>query len=265
MVVSLQTLATLSVLLFVISSMASMGLSLKVSEVLLPLSDIKLVALALLGSFVLAPALALGIAALLHLSEPLRIGLILLSTAAGAPFLPRLVQVAKGSTAFAVGLMVLLMVITIVYLSLVLPMLLGDVRVDSWRIARSLIVLMLVPLAAGLAVKARYEEVAAGLQPVFALASNVGLLLLIVLGVALNYDAMIGLVGSYGILAAIVFVMSLLIVGYVMGGSVRAHRTVMGLGMAQRNISAGLVVAGQNFGMDVVTYLLVVALIGLLL
>jgi len=39
----------------------------------------------------------------------------------------------------------------------------------------------------------------------------------------------------------------------------------MGLGTAQRNISAALVVAGQNFGMDVVTYLLVFSLIGLII
>ena len=47
------------------------------------------------------------------LSEGLSIGLFLFGTAAGAPFLPKLAQVAKGDTAFAVGLMVLLMVVTI--------------------------------------------------------------------------------------------------------------------------------------------------------
>ena len=37
----------------------------------------------------------------------------------------------------------------------------------------------------------------------------------------------------------------------------------MGLGTAQRNISAALVVAAQNFTTDVITYLLVLAIIGL--
>ena len=40
-------------------------------------------------------------------------------------------------------------------------------------------------------------------------------------------------------------------------------RSVMGLGTAQRNISAALVVAGQNFDLDVITYLMVIAVIGL--
>jgi hypothetical protein len=37
----------------------------------------------------------------------------------------------------------------------------------------------------------------------------------------------------------------------------------MGLGAGQRSISAALVVAGQNLGMEVVTYLMVIAVVGL--
>jgi BASS family bile acid:Na+ symporter len=37
----------------------------------------------------------------------------------------------------------------------------------------------------------------------------------------------------------------------------------MGLGTAQRNISAALVVAAQNFDTNVITYLMVIAVIGL--
>lgn len=39
----------------------------------------------------------------------------------------------------------------------------------------------------------------------------------------------------------------------------------MGLGTGQRNISAALVVAGQNFDPDVITYLMVIAVIGLVI
>lgn len=263
--VTLQTLATLSVLLFVISSMASMGLSLRLSEIAASLSDPRLVATALAANFLISPAIAFGITAALPLNESIRIGLMLLSTAAGAPFLPKLAEVAKGNTAFAVGLMSMLMIATILYLPLALPLLLEEVAVDSWKIARSLVVLMLLPLTAGLLVKARYGEAADALQPVFAQAANLGLILLIVLGVALNFDAMLALVGSYGILAAILFVGALLAVGFFLAGSNREARSVLGLGTAQRNISASLVVAGQNFGMDVVTYLLVVSAIGLVI
>ena len=47
------------------------------------------------------------IARLLSLDEPLGIVLLLLGTAAGAPFLPKLAGIAKSNLAFAVGLIVL--------------------------------------------------------------------------------------------------------------------------------------------------------------
>ena len=261
----METLATLAVLVFVLSSMASMGLSLKMAQIVTPLKNARLVILALVANFILVPIVAYLITLVLPLDESLKIGLILLSTAAGAPFLPKLAQAAKGNTAFSVGLMVLLMVIPIISLPIVLPLLLGGVEVSPWDIAQSLIVLMLLPLALGLFVNARYEEIAAKVQPTFGQASNIALLTLLVLGVVLNFKAMIGLVGSWGILAGVIFVVISLVIGYFLGGSEGSIKSVMGLGTGQRNISAALVVAGQNFGMDVVTYLMVIAVVGLVI
>jgi BASS family bile acid:Na+ symporter len=261
----METLAGLSLLVFVIGSMASMGLSLKIKQIIAPLKNLKLVVLALAVNFVLVPIVAYLITLVLPLDEPLRIGLILLSTAAGAPFLPKLAEVAKGNIAFSVGLMVLLMIVTIVYLPIVLPLLLGEVEVNPWDIAQSLIVMMLIPLAIGLFINARYEETAAKIQPTFGQASNLAILVLTVLGLVLNFRDMIGLVGSWGILAGIIFIVVAVVIGYFLGGSDSRIKGVMGLGTGQRNISAALVVAGQNFDLDVITYLMVISVVGLVI
>ncbi len=121
----METLAGLSLLVFVIGSMTSMGLTLKINQIIAPLKNIKLVVLALVVNFILVPIVAYLITSLMPLNEPARIGLILLSTAAGAPFLPKLAEVAKGNVAFSVGLMVLLMIVTIIYLPIVLPSAVG--------------------------------------------------------------------------------------------------------------------------------------------
>jgi predicted Na+-dependent transporter len=259
----MATLAQLSLLVFVIGSMASMGLSLKMKQIIEPLKNVKLVVLALVVNFVLVPIVAYLITLVFPLDTTLETGLVLLATAAGAPFLPKLAQAAKGNLAFSVGLMVLLMVVTIIYLPIVLPLLLQGVSVSPWDIAKSLIVMMLLPLAIGLFVNARYEDIAAKAQPTFGQASNTALLVLTVLGLVLNFKSMIGLVGSWGILAGVVFIVLSLVIGYFLGGSDSGIKSVMGLGTGQRNISAALVVAGQNFSMDVVTYLMVVAVVGL--
>ena len=259
----METLAQLAMLVFVIGSMASMGLSLKVSQIIAPLKNVKLVLLALLANFVLVPLVAYILTLIFSMDESLDIGLILLATAAGAPFLPKLAEVAKGNMAFSVGLMVLLMVVTVIYLPIVLPLLLQGVEVNPMDIAKSLIIMMLLPLAIGLLVNARYEEIAAKAQPTFAQASNIGLIFLTVIGLVLNFQSMLALVGSRGILAGVIFIIISVVIGYFLGGSQGEIKSVMGLGTGQRNIAAALVVAGQNFSPDVLTYLMVIAVVGL--
>ncbi|MCZ7668124.1 MAG: hypothetical protein M5U34_13480 [Chloroflexi bacterium] len=119
--------AGLSGLLFVVTSMLAMGMSLTIPQIVQPLKNVRLVVLALLANFVLVPLLAYGILMVIPLEQSLEIGLIVLATAGGAPFLPKLVQVAKGDIAFGVGIMVLLMVVTIIYMPFVLPLLLPGV------------------------------------------------------------------------------------------------------------------------------------------
>ena len=94
------------------------------------------------------------------------------------------------------------------------------------------------------------------------MASNIAILGLIVLGVVLNFEAMIALIGSLGILAALIFLVAAAGTGYLLGSPDKSVKSVMALGTGQRNIAAALVVAAQNFDSDVVTYLLVFAMIG---
>ena len=122
--------ADIAMLSFVISSMLALGASLTIAQIIEPLRNVRLVLLALLGNFVAMPALALVLAKLLRLDEQFGIGLLVLGCTAGAPFLPKLAERAKGDIAFAVGVMVLLMVVTVGYLPVVLPLLLHGVTVD---------------------------------------------------------------------------------------------------------------------------------------
>jgi BASS family bile acid:Na+ symporter len=146
----LNKTSTVAMLSFVISSMLAMGAGLSIRQIIQPLRDARLVVLALVANFVLMPLLAIGISAVLYLDEPRRIGLLLLGCAAGAPFLPKLAELAQGNLPFAVGTMVLLMVATVGYLPIVMPLLLPGVAVNPAQIGQSLVLLMLLPLGIGL-------------------------------------------------------------------------------------------------------------------
>ena len=255
----LSKAATVAMLCFVVSSMLAIGAGLTVSQILEPLRNVRLVVLALLANFVVMPLGALALAKVLGLDEPFGVGLLLLGCAAGAPFLPKLAELAKGNLAFAVGAMVLLMVVTVAYLPIVLPLLLPGVTVQPWDIARSLLLLMLLPLVIGLALKARYGDLAARVKPVLDWISNISLILLIALITAAN------VFGTLGILAGLLFIALGLVTGWLLGGSNTDTKRVMALGTGQRNIAAALVVATQSFSdPKVVVMVIVVAIVGLI-
>lgn len=261
-----EALAQISGLLFVVTSMLAMGLSLTVPQIMQPLRNMRLVMLALVANFVLVPLLAYAITLVIPLDQSLKVGLIVLATAAGAPFLPKLVQGAKGNVAFGVGLMVLLMVVTTIYMPIVLPLLLPGVSVNPWDIAKSLIVLMLVPLALGLMMRSHSPDAAAHWQPVMSKISGLAILILLVVGVGLNVSNIIDLIGTGGILALLLFIIGSFLIGFLLGGRDQGDRSVMGLGTAQRNVSAAIVVTAQNFsGTNTLSFVLVAAILLLLL
>jgi BASS family bile acid:Na+ symporter len=261
----LSKASTIAMLSFVVSSMLAMGAGLTIPQIAEPLRDARLVGLALLANFVVMPLGALALAKVLWLDEPFGIGLLLLGCAAGAPFLPKLAELAKGNLAFAVGAMVLLMVVTVGYLPIVLPLLLPGVTVNPWEIARSLLLLMLFPLAIGLALKARYGKLAARVKPVLDWISNISLVLLICLITAANIDKVLQVFGTRAILAGLLFIALGLGIGWLLGGPSADTKRVVALGTGQRNIAAALVVASQSFNdAKVVVMVIVVAIVGLI-
>jgi predicted Na+-dependent transporter len=261
----IEVIATLSGVAFVVTSMVAMGLSLTVPMIVEPLRRWTIVVGAIVANFVVVPLVALGIAEGLSLDPQLRDGLLIFGLAAGAPFLPKLAQGANGDVAVAVGLMVVLMVATVIFLPLVLPWLLDGVSIGAWSIAKSLVVLMLVPLSIALAVRANWPDLAAEYQPVLAKTSTVAVIVLVVVGLGLNVDNALDLVGTRGFVAIVGLVVVSCAVGWAVGGRDPGTRSVVALGTGQRNLSAALVVATQNFaGTQTLTFVLVGSVVSLL-
>ena len=263
----LIAISTLAVLIFIITSMLGMGFSLTIPQIMTPLRNTRLVVMSLVANFVIVPVLALLIVRIIPLSEGLQIGLILVGMAAGALFLPKLVQVAKGDMAFTAGLMVLLMVVTIAYLPIVLPFVLIGVKVSPWEIAKSLILLMLIPLTIAFFIRARYEEVAKGLIHTMTMAANLSLAVMFIGYFVAYYDETFGIIGSRGILVAILLIVGAVLVGFLMGGKSKDIKTVLALGTGQRNIAAAFAIATSNFATnpDVLIEIMDVAVIGLII
>jgi len=254
----------LSVLVFVVATMLSMGLALNLGQIVKPLKKPLLVIDVLITNFGIIPLATLGIASLLPIDEGTKTGLVILSLSAGAPFIPKLAEIAKADTALATAVMLLLMVATVVLLPIGLPLMLdGAIKVDSFAIAKSLVIMMIIPLIIGLVTKAKAEDFAKKWQPKMVKLSNIALITIVVMLVILHAKAMVDFIG-YGLLAVIMFMLLSLVIGFVAGGSIYEKRVVSSLSAAQRNISAALVVASQNFdNPNVSVTIIAVSVIGL--
>lgn len=235
--------AKAAVALFVITSLLHAGLALTVADVRSPLRNPRLVLGALIGNFVLVPAVAILTARMLALSDGLSLGLMLVGMSAGAPFLPRLVELARGNVALGVAVMTLLLAGTLVYLPLVLPRFAPGVPVEPWDIAKPVLGLMLVPLAAGMAVRAWWPQVAGRLGPPLNWVSRAAMLLMLILVMARDFERVRSVVGSGALAAAGLLVLVAIGIGFVSGGASPERRRVLALGTGQRGTSAALLIS----------------------
>jgi len=258
-------LPQLLVVVFLVGSMSAIGLGLRLLEILAPLHAVKVVAWALVANFVGAPLLAVAISRALRLDASLSMGLLLLGLSAGAPFMPKVVALARGEVALAVGLMVLLMVVTTACVPLLLPLLSDHARVDVWSIARAPVQWMLLPLIVGLAVRARAPALASRLRQVLDPLSTLAMITLIVLILVTRWESLRRILETSALPAALLFAALTAACGWLVPASAE-RRAVLGLGTGLRNFPAALILATQCFPEpDVAVMILVTTLTGIVL
>ncbi len=257
---TLLILTQVAMLVFVVGSMAAMGLGLTVARIAGPLRDIRLVVALLIANFVVVPLAAIAAARLLPMEPAAATAVVLIGCVGGAPFLPKLAMLAKSNLALAVGAMVLLMVVTIGYAPIVVPLAVEGATVDPLAIAQSLVLFMLIPLGLGLLVRARYPDLADDWVGTAGKASTMGLLLGIGSALMLTWREVIGSIGTWVFVGMAIILVVGLLAGWLAGmGRPSSERTLMGLATANRNIAAALVIA-TSIGGDTIVYTLVGAL-----
>ena len=250
-------LLNIATLVFAVSSMLSVGFSYTVRQIIAPLRNARLVIGALVANFVLVPLLAYAITRLLSFGEQRELGLLLVASAAGAPFVIKLAQLAGADLAIAAGVLVLLIVVSIGYMPLVVPLIVPDGDVNALDIARPLVLTMLLPLVIGLIADHFVPTWTERLLPPLGILTNIALVALLVSTVLSNLEPILDVFGTGAILAAVLFIVGAFALGYLFGITGRGTREEMALATAQRNIAAATVVATQSIG-EVDTIVMVV-------
>ncbi|KUG14527.1 hypothetical protein ASZ90_015828 [hydrocarbon metagenome] len=255
--------------IFVVTSIAAMGLNLTIREVLSPWKKKDLLVVSLVANFILVPALALLIITIIRLDPELAAGLMLVALAAGAPSLPKAIDIIGGNVAYAVGLTMVLILATILLMPLILPFLIAGVRVDQSSTVLYLVVFMLIPLIIAMAIRARVPLTAMKILPVVDKASDLSIIAVLLIyttalftsDFSMRASALLGLEGT---LVAALFILGSFGIGFVLGGPDPRNREVLAFGTGFRNVSAALLVVSANFTNPQILFMvLVIAAFGI--
>jgi len=241
------SLSRIFVPIFVIFTMLNVGLTQKLSDILEYLQKWHFFVRMLIANFILAPFLMFIILYHTSFDPPLKAGLLLFSLCAGAPFLIKLTQTAKHDLALGATTMMLLMVATVIFVPLVLPLIVSGITIDAWAIARSLLLQMLVPIAVGMLAIQFLPNLSKIVQPWVAKIGNLSLYFVLAATLVGYFPNMMEIIGTGAIVASLGFIAAAFGIGYVMGGEADQLQDVAGLGTAQRNTAACLIIATQNF------------------
>jgi len=236
----LQILLKISLLLFMVGNLLDMGLRLNLQDALGGLRNGRFVVLSGLWGFVLCPALAWLLTQVIPLEPPYAIGMIMLGMTPCAPFLPMMVERARGDMGYA-AFMLLASVATVVYMPLAVPVMVKGLTADAWTIAKPLLLFVLMPLAVGMVIKRASAALASKINPFVRKTTGIATLVMLVLCLVVYGRDFISAVGSYAFGTQILFFSVATAAAYGLSfGLPPSQKSVLALGMATRNIGAAL-------------------------
>jgi len=235
--------------IFLVTAMFSLGLDLTIGQIGLALRKRRLVLVSLLVNFVAIPLLAIAISRIIPMERALQLGIVLYAFSAGTEGGPKFVQMVQGNTAFAFGLLVLMLIFTVTLVPLLLAWVMPGAHIPITALIGKLLLVVALPIGLGLYINGRYAKLAARLNPIFHRLAMVLLWLLFVLLVYVNLDA-IATLPTNALLAGLLFFVAAFAVGYLGGGPAQENRRALAIMSFARNGSISMMIAREVFTDD---------------
>jgi BASS family bile acid:Na+ symporter len=232
------------VFIFTVSNLAAMGLQVKMPDVIGAFQNKKSLLLIFVWGWVAGPAFGYLITRVLPLAEPYVIVVLLASLAPCAPFLQQMVGKGRGDMGFAGALIPLVAVGTVVLMPLLAPLLIQGLTINTWALAKPLLLTILLPLMIGAAIRHYAATAATRIFPAVKGLALLSTLATIVWCLVLYGRGMINTAGELALLSMTLFMVGMGVVTYRFGfGLKQNQRSVMALGMGTRNVAAVLAAA----------------------
>jgi BASS family bile acid:Na+ symporter len=227
------------ILIFTVSSLAAMGLQVRLPEVRVALRNKKSIALIFVWGWVVGPAFAYLITMVLPLAEPYKVVILLGSLAPSAPFLAQMVGKARGDLGFAGALIPLVAVGTVVLMPLIAPLLVKGVSISALALAKPLLLTILLPLLIGAAIRYFADAAATKLHPGVKKFALIATLLTTLWCLVIYGQSMLNTAGEFALLSLVLFMVGMALMTYNLSfGLKQSQRSIMALGLSTLNGAA---------------------------
>jgi BASS family bile acid:Na+ symporter len=270
---TLQQAVVLALQVSILMTVFGFGLRTTVSDVMDLVRRPSLIGRSLVAMFVIMPIVAVALAQAFELRPSVKIALVALAISPIPPLLPGREQKAGGHASYALGLMMIAAVLSIAIVPAEVDMVgryfMRPFAVSPWAIAGIALKAAVLPLLAGMLLRAVLPGVAARITKPVEIIATVLLVAGFLALLAGTFRAVLSLVGNGSIVAMAAFVVIGLAVGHALGGPSAEHRLVLALSTATRHPAIALAIATANFpdepylGATIILYLLVSLLIGI--
>jgi bile acid:Na+ symporter, BASS family len=268
---TLQAVIMLGIKLSIVLSVFGLGLQVTLPELTYLFRNPGRFAKSILAIDIVMPLFVLLVLAVTDLPGPVKIALAALSVSPVPPMMPKKTIKAGGQQRYAVGLLVAVSLIALVFVPLSVELMgrlkAGEAHIPVSTVALLMATMIFAPLLVGFAVRGIRPALAEhAAKPVAAFAGI--LLILCVLPVLRGALPQIRLLVGDGALAACAgFVLVGLAVGHFLGGPDDDDRTVLAIATASRHPGVAIAIGASNFPAQklvvpaVLMYLLVGALV----
>lgn len=247
----LNALFNAGIAVSIIATVLSLGMTYTVSQLLTPLRRVTTVVVMAVLNVLLVPALAWGIAEAFPIDPKAVTGLVLATLGAGSAAGLKAAQLSKrADLPLAISIVVVLQLLNIIAVPIWAGAVASGASISAGSIVGNLLVLVLIPLVLGLIARARYEDNAEKWQPELVKVANLALALALATGIAVNWQTIVSLFGSWVLLASIVIATVALVLGGLVGGRDPATRTTTSLITGMRFGSLGLIIIGTQLNGD---------------
>jgi BASS family bile acid:Na+ symporter len=232
-----------------LSLMLSLGLNLTFAQVIFLWTKTRLLVRSILSVVILVPITGILAALLLPVESALRVVILAMAAAPGAPLTTKRVVMSGGNLSYGGSLQVtvsIMAIITVPFWAVIYDAIFpASVIIDVVAIAKSIALVQLLPIGIGILIQHYWSAFANKVEPIITKIANI-LFFALILMILVNTFRLLPGVGILPFLLITPVIAVWLLLGHVLGGPTLEQRATLAIGTIARNVGLALLLLQVN-------------------